>query len=110
MKLISGAVQSDADICNLATVDVPKIGIHMGLGTHVTIPADWQTRCIAGQKVAGCTFASVELDGTMFVTPTAEVNQAVPANVGGVNATALINFRTKLAAAITVTAAAAAIG
>lgn len=104
LKLIAGAVQADADICNLLTVDPPKNGMHVGAGIHVVIPPDWQTRCVAGQKVVGCTYAQVESDGTMYVTDTAQANQAIPANVIGVNATALTNFRNKLALAVTVTA------
>jgi hypothetical protein len=99
MKLISGAVQADADICNRVTVDAPVSGVHIGPGIHVTIPVDWQTRCVAGEQIPGCSYATPEANGTMFITAKAEANQAVPANVAGANATALINFRTKLAAA-----------
>lgn len=94
-KVIAGAVQTDADICNFSTVDPPKNGTHVGKGIHVVIPPDWLARCTAGEKVVGCTYAQVEADGTMVVTPTAETNQVT---VVFPNAIALAAFRARLAA------------
>jgi len=102
-KVISGAVQTDADICNRAQVDPPRAGVHIGGGSHVVIPSDWFARCVAGQKIVGCNYAQVELDGTMFVSSQAEANQAIPANVVG--AIGLVAFQAKLALGVVVSAA-----
>ena len=98
MKLIIGAIQADADICNMLTVDAPVSGVHVGPGLHVAIPVDWQTRCVNGQAVPGCNYHAPLSDGTMWVSTVAIANSAIPANVVGANATAVFNFRNKVSA------------
>jgi hypothetical protein len=96
----TGAIQGDADICNRATVDAPVAGVHIGPGIHITIPADWQSRCIAGEVIPGCNSHKIDVSATavisIIVSDKANANARIPANTAGANAVTLANFITKL--------------
>jgi hypothetical protein len=65
-KLVSsGAVQADADLCNV--VEPPVSGCHAGGGVHVVIPPDYVARIQGGQSVAGCTYYSL-IGASLFVS------------------------------------------
>ncbi len=79
-RILTGAVQLDADVVN--ALDPPTAGAHVGPGVHVVIPSDFLSRIAAGQRVAGCTYASTELslsDVTLYVSTFAEAQLSIPA-------------------------------
>lgn len=53
-KLVVGATQADADLCN--ALDPPTPGCNAGSGIHIVIPPDFAARISAGQDVPGCTY------------------------------------------------------
>lgn len=55
----NGAVQADADLCNV--IEPPVQGCHAGAGIHVVIPIDYATRILAGQSMPGCTYHALQL-------------------------------------------------
>jgi len=106
MKVISGAVQADADICN--TVDPPTKGCHAGSGLHVVIPSDFAARILAGQSVSGCSYCDVKSDGTLCVTDRAQAQLLIPAVVAALPVplqTEVAPLNTKLAAGVIIAGA-----
>lgn len=78
-KLIhAGAVQADADLCNI--VDPPVSGVHAGHGVHVVIPGDYAVRIIAGQQVPGCSYYSLQF-GELTVSDRAVALLSTPSVV-----------------------------
>jgi hypothetical protein len=67
-KLIAVGTTDEVSIC--LALEPPKAGVPVGGGLHVVIPPDYAARIAAGQKVAGCTYASIEPDGSLVVTDT----------------------------------------
>lgn len=103
IKTITGAVQTDADICN--AFDPPTAGMHIGGGLHVVIPADWATRIAAGKAVAGCTYAAVQPNGSLTVTDVVQTKLAIPAEVNKLTPaqqTEAVAMQTKVQAAVAV--------
>lgn len=110
-KQITAAVQAEADICNL--LDPPKAGVPAGAGIHIFIPVDFIARVALGQSVPGCTYASLEPDGTLYVSDTAQAQLAIPAAVQALTPqqqTQAAVLQTALLTAIVVTAQTAQVG
>lgn len=106
-KLVTSAVQTDADICN--SLDPPVAGVHVGDGIHVSIPGDFAAQIAAGKSVEGCTYAKLEPNATLYVTDTVQTNVVAPNAATKLTLTQnqeLNSFKTKLASATTVTSTA----
>jgi hypothetical protein len=111
-KLIaSGAIQTDADICN--ALDAPVAGTHVGGGLHVVIPADFSAQIASGKDVPGCSYARLELEG-LYVSDAAQTGAVAPNAVTKLTlaqAQELTNFKTKIASAtVVVSGSTAALG
>lgn len=104
-KLVSAAVQTDADICN--ALDPPVAGCHAGMGPHIVIPADFATQIAAGKDVPGCTYAKVQPDSTLYVSDAVQTGVVAPNAVTKLTlaqSQELTNFKTKIASAVVVSA------
>lgn len=90
--LISGAVAADVAIAN--ALQPPTRGI----GGGVTIPSDWFSRSVNGERIPGCTTHSIE-GTTMLVTPTVQTRIKDAALVAslGLNSAQVAAFKTRIA-------------
>ena len=108
MKVISNATIADAQACNVLVP--PMRGAQAGGGIHIPIPDDWQARILAGQEVPGCTYAHLEIDGTLSVSDSAQAALLLPAITSGIPAAEFVNLNTKLATAVVVGAISVGVG
>lgn len=101
MKTVTTSLQLDADICNL--VDSPIRGCTGSVGLQVNIPADWQSRILAGQTVPGCSYHKLDpVNGVLIVSDKAIAQLLIPAVVSSLTAgqqTEVVSLNAKLAAA-----------
>lgn len=75
-RILSGAVQADADVCN--AYDPPKAGAQGTRGLQIVIPGDFATRIASAQDVPGCTYARIDSDGTLDVSAVAQAASVGP--------------------------------
>ena len=66
MKIILEATAEDAALAN--ALDPPMRGCQAGAGIHIEIPEDWRERILRGEAVEGCSYASIERDGSLVVS------------------------------------------
>ncbi len=128
-KLITSAVQADADVAN--ALDAPVAGVHVGGGRHVTIPPDFAAQVASGRDVPGCSYHKVQpvysvqaldargdptgppptqIDTALVVSDAAQAKIVIPAEVANLAAplrTQAPILQTKLAAGTVVLAVAA---
>jgi hypothetical protein len=105
-KQVATPVQADCDVLNV--LSAPTKGCDAGGGLHIVIPADWQTRILAGQQVPGCTYHKLDPDGTLTVSSLAQTNIANPVLVNAMSLpqqTAAATLLTKLSTATVETGA-----
>lgn len=81
--IASGAIQSDADVCN--AIEPPSAGCPAGGGLQLAIPGDWQARIALGQDVPGCTYYK-PIAGSMVVDDLTQARLATPAIVNALSA------------------------
>jgi len=104
-KLVAIALQLDADVCN--ALEPPRAGCHAGAGMHVVIPLDFAARIALGQEIPGCSYARLEVDGSLYVSDTAQAQLALPAVVNALPSAQKIEaplLVIKLSTAVTVAA------
>lgn len=99
-KQISGAQASEAVVCN--QLDPPVAGVNVGKGLHVIIPVDFVARILSGEKIAGCTYASVESDGTMVVDDVVLTRINDSQATSGLNQTAVSSLKAKISLGIVI--------
>lgn len=88
---------SPGDIAIANGLVAPVIGCRAGLGVHVSIPPDWQARCLAGEWVAGCNSSAKDrIFRSLVVSDLHQSRWANPTYTGGLNATWLANFIAKV--------------
>ncbi len=105
-KKVAAPVQADCDVLNLLVA--PSRGCDAGSGLHIVIPADWQTRILAGQQVPGCTYHAIDTDGTLTVGSIDQLNLANPVLVNAMSLpqqTQVASLLTKLSTATIITGA-----
>lgn len=107
-KIVAAATANDVGVCR--ALDPPTAGTNVGGNPHVVIPADFATQIASGKDIPGCTYAKIEVDGTLYVTATVQakiVDSNATKSLPTADVTAL---QTKLATAVTVNASQVAIG
>ena len=97
-KIIQSAASDDVNICN--QLEPPTKGVNSGNGIHVTIPSDWLSRITAGEKVAGCTYASIESNGSLIVSDVVQQKISVKAETKNLDQQKVDALVQKLAVAI----------
>ncbi len=63
-KVVLLALQADVNVCNALLP--PVKGCNAGGGTHIVIPSDFAARIAGAQNVPGCSYASLEFDGSLY--------------------------------------------
>ena len=91
---LDAATQDDVDLCNL--VDPPTRGVRFGSGIHVDIPDNWSERCLAGERVPGCTGHYIDADGTLTIAHELQERLDDPDVIGKVDPSDLLAFEQKL--------------
>lgn len=100
MTVVSLDNPSPGDIAIANGLVAPVIGCHAGRGIHVTIPDDWQARCMAGEWIAGCTSTAKDrYYANILISDLQQSRWSNPTYTAGLNATWLANFISKVTGA-----------
>ena len=95
---MASATQADIDLCNV--VEPPTRGVRFGSGVHVEIPEDWAARCLAGERVLGCTGNYIDPDGSLTIAHEFQERLDDVDVIGKVEPSDLLAFEQKLETAI----------